>query len=337
MGRPTYTYKPTAPKPIIQKPTLIKPTISYSYPPKPTNISSTSNIQMLKPTTPQYISTSTVKSLAAQNNLVKYTPDTTIYSTRSSAQAAYDLQMAKAAQTKAFLANRSTLANTITVMGLNNVGQKAVVTPPNSSNMNWSTNYTNYANPNHPLTEIEKINQQKGIVLVKSGSGLNLLLPAGANYLNTTANSGLPQTTANSSPLVYNPAYTKPPALTTNPLIAEAPKADNYTIWNSGTVTANPKISDDITFGAATQGNFTMDLSATPVDNSVQTTDLGGDIQHQQTEADLSNLIYPAYAANEDIIEDDKTKNNFFGLSLGTIAIVGVGLTAIFLLRGKKK
>ena len=36
-------------------------------------------------------------------------------------------------------------------------------------------------------------------------------------------------------------------------------------------------------------------------------------------------------------IYDDETKNNFFGLSLGTIAIVGVGLTAIFLLRGKKK
>ena len=289
---------------------------------------------MVVTTKSKYYTTADVAAQAKLGNMVKYTTDTVIISTPSSAQAAYNLQMAKVAQTKAFLANQKTLANTINAMGMNQQGQKAIVTPPNSSNMNWSTNYTNYANPNHPLTEIEKINQQKGIVLVKSGTGLNLLLPVGSNYLNTTANSGLPTSTANSSSSIYNVAPTQPTSITnTNPYVTTSNSSSNNATWNAGTGTPNPQIGDDVTFGAPTQGNFTMDLSATPVDNSVQTTDLGGDEQHQQTDVFNSGQI----ETNTESKIDDKYNKTFFGLSLGTIAIVGVGLTAIFLLKGRKK
>ena len=289
-------------------------------------------------TTQKYYTTADIAKQAALGNMIKYQTGTIIVSTPSSAQAAYNLQMQKAAQTKAFLANRNTLANTVNAMGMTHSGQKAVVTIPNSSNMNWSTSYTNYSNPNYPLTAKEQASVQKGIVLVKSGSGLNLLLPVGANYLNTTANSGLPQTTANSSSLIYNVAPTQPTSITnTNSYAITSNPPSGNTTWNAGTMTSNPEIGSNVTLGNPTQGNFTMDLSATPVDNSVQTTDLGGDEQHQQTDNSLGlfdPFQVPNYNENKPLSHDQP---NFFGLSLKTIAIVGVGLTAIFLLRGKNK
>ena len=289
-------------------------------------------------TTQKYYTTDDVRRAAESGNMIKYTSGTKIVSTPSSAQAAYNLQMQKAEATKAFLANRDTLSNVVNAMGMNHKGQSAVVTIPNSSNMNWSTSYTNYANPNHPLTAQEKVNQQKGTILVKSGSGLNLLLPVGANYLNTTANSGLPQSTANSSSSIYNVAPTQPTTITnTNPYVITSNPPSGNTTWNSGTSTANPKIGSNVTLGNPIQANFTMDLSATPVDNSVETTDLGGDEQRQQTDNSLGLFDFfqvPNYNEGESLQHD---KPKFFGLSFETIAIVGVGLTAIFLLRGRNK
>ncbi len=93
-------------------------------------------------------------------------------------------------------------------------------------------------------------------------------------------------------------------------------------------MSANP--SSDINIGSANPQPTIWWKSAAPQDNSVQTSDLGGDIQHQETDSN-TNVSYSPMIPSYTYWADNFGQN----ISLGT---VGVGLAAIGILLqlGKK-
>ena len=94
-------------------------------------------------------------------------------------------------------------------------------------------------------------------------------------------------------------------------------------------MSANPL--SDINMGSANPQPTIWWKSAAPEDNSVKTSDLGGDIQHQETDSNTNVSYSPMIPSNTNWA--DKFGQN---ISLGT---VGVGLAAIGILLqlGKKK
>ena len=96
-------------------------------------------------------------------------------------------------------------------------------------------------------------------------------------------------------------------------------------------MSANPL--SDINIGSANPQPTISWKSAAPQDNSVQTSDLGGDIQHQETDSNTNVEYLPL---ENKIPSDTNWADKFNQVSLGT---VGVGLAAIGILLqlGKKK
>ena len=97
-------------------------------------------------------------------------------------------------------------------------------------------------------------------------------------------------------------------------------------------MSANP--SSDINMGFANPQPTIWWKSAAPENNSVQTSDLGGDIQHIETDSNTNVEYLPL----QNKVPSDTNWADKFGqnISLGT---VGVGLAAIGILLqlGKKK
>jgi len=120
---------------------------------------------------------------------------------------------------------------------------------------------------------------------------------------------------------------------TSRPSSSSIAASENY---NTATamndfISANP--SRDINIGSANPQPTIWWKSAAPQDNSVQTSDLGGDIQHQETDnyTNVSNLPFQNQIPSNTNWADSFGQN----ISLGT---VGVGLAAIGILLqlGKK-
>ncbi len=117
---------------------------------------------------------------------------------------------------------------------------------------------------------------------------------------------------------------------TSKPSSSSIAASENY---NTATalndfISANP--SSDINMGSANPQPTIWWKSAAPQDNSVQTSDLGGDIQHQETDSN-TNVSYSPMIPSNTNWADSFSQN----ISLGT---VGVGLAAIGILLqlGKK-
>lgn len=105
----------------------------------------------------------------------------------------------------------------------------------------------------------------------------------------------------------------------------------NYASQMNDFTSANP--SSDINMGAANPQPNIWWKSAVPQDNSVQTSDLGGDIQHQETDnyTNVSDLPFQNSPPS-----DTNWADSFSQVSVGTL---GLGLAAIGVLLqlGKKK
>ena len=120
---------------------------------------------------------------------------------------------------------------------------------------------------------------------------------------------------------------------TSRPSSSSIAASENY---NTATalndfMSANPL--SDINMGSANPQPTIWWKSAAPEDNSVKTSDLGGDIQHQETDSN-TNVGYLPF--ENQIPSNTNWSSGFNQISLGT---VGVGLAAIGILLqlGKKK
>ena len=105
----------------------------------------------------------------------------------------------------------------------------------------------------------------------------------------------------------------------------------NYASQMNDFTSANP--SSDINMGAANPQPNIWWKSAAPQDNSVQTEDLGGDIQHQETDnyTNVSDLPFQNSPPS-----DTNWADSFSQVSVGTLGL-GLAALGVLLQLGKKK
>jgi len=102
----------------------------------------------------------------------------------------------------------------------------------------------------------------------------------------------------------------------------------NYATQMNDFTSANPL--SDINLGLPTPETFTGGLSSAPIDNEVTTSQLGGDIQHNQTDSynNVENLPFEN--------KPPMNTNWASGVSIGTTAAAAAGIAGLYFLGGRK-
>tara|TARA_R110000803_G_scaffold87863_2_gene154783 strand:- start:3608 stop:4363 length:756 start_codon:yes stop_codon:yes gene_type:complete len=96
----------------------------------------------------------------------------------------------------------------------------------------------------------------------------------------------------------------------------------NYATALNNYQTANPY--SQINLGKETQTNYTAGLSSVPYDNEVKTSDLGGDIQHQETDVNTNLEYVHETTTNVNWAQSTMPSFGITALVLGGIALLGL-------------
>ena len=257
-----------------------------------------------------------IKSGASRDELPTKAKGQSVVSTRDSAQRAYLAQLQKAERTRKFVAAQKTTARQQqqqrTINLKKEAARAAAVEAARKSRMisvaNNSSSLPNYSAQNQrDYSDITKYKVHGNNNRVSN----NKVIPENV-FVN-------PNVTISGKGKNSTPSY--------NSIAASS--NFNYATQMSDYAAANPL--SDINLGLPTPETFTGGLSSAPIDNEVTTSQLGGDIQHIQT--DNYNNVTDLPFENKPPMNTNWASS---GVSIGTTAAAAAGIAGLYLLGGRK-
>ena len=259
-----------------------------------------------------------IASGAKREDLPTKAKGQSVVSTRDSAQRAYLAQLQKIARTEKFKAAQQTTPRQEAQQRTEDLKKRAAAEAAAAEQRKATMINILTANPNLPpmtaQTQIDFSDTTKYKVHGNNNRVSNNNVVPEAVYVN-------PRVTITGQSRTSRPSSSS---------IAASENYNTATAMNDFT-SANP--SSDINIGAANPQPDIWWKSTAPQSNSVQTEDLGGDIQHQETDnyTNVSDLPFQNSPPN-----DTNWADSFSQVSVGTLGL-GLAALGVLLQLGKKK
>jgi hypothetical protein len=256
-----------------------------------------------------------INSGASRDELPTKAKGQSVVSTRDSAQKAYLAQLQKAERTRAFVAAQKTNARLDQIQRTEDLKKEAARAAAEEEAR--KARMINVANNSASLPNYSAQNQRDFSDITK--------YKVHGNNNRVSNNKVIPEN------VFVNPKVTisgtgKNSVPSYNSIVADS--NFNYATQMNDYSSANP--TSDINLGLPNPETFTAGLSAAPIDNEVKTSQLGGDIQHNQTDSynNVEDLPY------QNTIPADT--NWAEGVSIGTAGVAAAGIAGLYLLGGRK-
>lgn len=267
---------------------------------------------------PQRLTTDQLKAMinagATRDELPTKAKGQSVISTPDSAQAAYLRQLQRIEQTRKFAAAQQTTARLEAIQRTEDLKKEAAKAAAEEEARKARMINVLTGNPSLPNYSAQNQRDYSDITKYKVHGNNNRVSNNKVVPESVFVN---PKVTISGTGKNSTPSY--------NSIVADS--NFNYATQMNDYSTANP--TSDINLGLPTPETFTAGLSAAPVDNEVTTSQLGGDIQHNQTDNynNVENLPFQNSAP--------ANTNWASGITIGTTAAAAAGIAGLYLLGGR--